>query len=193
MHEGVPRPLRYRCRFISFYRDESEAIAQLDVGVTIAPRKEEKKGYWQLKATSPMFAPYKNDILKKWQDALRKRGIISEDDLKLYTAQAIQENGSLSPLTIGDNGCSLGLPQRNFCSHADITAKTALERWKEWETIDHQIEWFADSSKKRLKEHKSVKWAIIAHNAPVLASKRIEPRYWRDVNKRTKEIEWQSI
>lgn len=137
-----------------------------------------------------MYAPYKNDILKKWQDALRERDITDKSYLQLLAAQALQENGALSPTVIGDNGCSLGLPQRNFCSHAGISAKTALRKWPEWHDLDFQIEWFADAMKKNLDEYGEIQWAIIDHNRPASAKSRVITSYWHDVNRRTKSLAW---
>jgi hypothetical protein len=137
-----------------------------------------------------MYAPYKNDILKKWQNALRERGITDQSYLQLLTAQALQENGALSPDVVGDGGCSLGLPQRNFCSHAGIYASTAVKRWPEWKDIDFQIDWFADNMKRHLEEQGDIKWAVIAHNRPASARNRQVTVYWSDVNKRKSSIEW---
>lgn len=148
------------------------------------------EGYWLWKEDAAGYAPYKNGILKKWQDALRERGIEDKEYLRIYTMQITQENGALDPLVVGDNGCSLGLPQRNFCSHAGISATKAMNRWSEWKDIDFQIGWFADSTKQKLDKFGDIKWAVVAHNAPALASKRIEARYWKDVNKRSKLLEW---
>jgi len=147
-------------------------------------------GYWQIKESSAMYAPYKNDILKKWQDALRSRGITDQSDLHILTATALQENGALSPTRIGDNGCSLGLPQRNFCSHAGIYASTALKRWPEWNDVDFQIGWFADNIKRHLDTHGDMKWAIVAHNRPASARSRTVTPYWSQVNSKKPVLEW---
>lgn len=137
-----------------------------------------------------MYAPYKQAVLKEWQDKLRAKGIEKKEYLLVYSSQILQESGSLSPLTVGDHGCSWGVGQKNWCSHEGINAKQALKKYPEWANLDHQLEWFATSSKQRLDQHKEIKWAVVAHNAPAMALKRQEPRYWKDVNKRAKELEW---
>jgi hypothetical protein len=147
-------------------------------------------GYWLWKDTAPGYAPYKNQVLRKWQDALRERGITDKEELKVYVAQAIQENGALSPDVVGDAGCSLGLPQRNFCSHAKISAATARKKWPEWKTVDFQLDWFADRSK-TFRDQYSLKWAVTAHNCPACAAAKRDNGYWGDVTKRLSLLEWQ--
>lgn len=148
------------------------------------------EGYWLIKEDEKSYAPYKNEVLKEWQDALRARGITDKDNLQVFTAQAMQENGALSPTVIGDNGCSLGLPQRNFCSHAGISAKTALKKWPEWNNIKFQIAWFADNTKGHMDEYQDIKWAVIAHNCPACARKRHQNVYWKDVNSQKSILVW---
>lgn len=146
-------------------------------------------GYWQLKEDSTSYAPYKNDILKKWQDALRERGISDVWQLKIFTAQAMAENGALSPDVIGDSGCSLGLPQRNFCSHAGITAKTALKKWPEWKGIDFQLSWFSKAVKSNLDRYSDIEWAVTTHNCPSCAQKHYNNGYWDKVVTMSKSLE----
>lgn len=148
------------------------------------------EGYWLIKEDDPSYAPYKNDILREFEDALRDRGITDSEQLHVFAAQAMQENGSLSPLTIGDHGCSLGLPQRNFCSAAGISAAKAMKKWPEWQTLEFQIAWFADAAKGNLDAYGDLEWAVVAHNCPHCARNRHNNGYWDDVTARKKILEW---
>ena len=147
-------------------------------------------GYWEWKEDADGYAPYKNEVLKKWQDALRERGIISKNDLLVFTAQALAENGALDPLVIGDKGCSLGLPQKNWCSHEGISAKKALKKYPEWSNLDTQLGWFADSTIDHLKKFSDIKWAVIAHNSPKAALYKNDDHYWKAVVRQQKLLEW---
>ncbi len=151
-----------------------------------------RNGYWQIKEDNPSYAPYKQEVLRQWQDALRSRGINNKDDLKVFTAQIMQEDGSLSPLTIGDHGCSLGLPQRNFCAATNrkFNATTAMKKWPEWNDLGFQLNWFADRVKDNMTNYKSVKWSVISHNRPLSARNKEETVYWTDVNNRKSMLVW---
>jgi len=186
------------CATVSIVHASPPELTDRGTHLTFAPETPEveiglpQSGYWLIREDDSMFAPYKNDILKKWQDALRERGITDQAELQLLTAQALRENGSLSPTRIGDSGCSLGLPQRHFCSAANgMTAKQALKKWPEWHDLDFQINWFADAMKRNLDlENEQIKWAIIRHNRPASAAKKETTKYWTDVNNRLVSIEW---
>lgn len=127
--------------------------------------------------TGPGTEPYKNDRLAYWQVALRERCeakgyVLSNDEVKLYVMQSIQENGSLDPLhTSGDQGKAVGLPQRNVGNAKSWLAKNP--EWQDWKT---QYNWWADKTcsdivmfRDTYKFKDPVKFAIIYHNRPASA------------------------
>lgn len=146
----------------------------------------------QAKASSTEYvwknAPeYKNERLRAYQRMLKARGITNKDHLRLLVAQLIQEAGSLSETTIGDSGCSLGIPQLNTCVHHNQKAETFLKSNPEWGDWRHQLEWMADRTATNYQRFdQNVRLTIIAHNCPACARAGKDSRagYFRAVTAR---------
>ena len=79
------------------------------------------------------------------------------------------ENGALSPDVYGDQGCSVGIPQRYVCQFG-YSAKSFVKKYPEWKDIDFQLEWMADAMKKNLDTYGTARCAIVSHNRPADAS-----------------------
>ena len=136
---------------------------------------------WQWKDAEP----YKNDMLRLYQQKLHERGI---SDTKIFVAQIVQENGKLEADVIGDSGCSIGIPQYNACKKHNVSAKRWIELHPEWATADHQLEWLADQVAWRTKDFKSEWSQVVNHNCPVCST--IQPgqviaghdyNYWKAI------------
>lgn len=127
---------------------------------------------------------YKQDILARYQSLLRKRGITNERQLKLLTAQLLQENGALDPLRHGDSGCSVGIPQRFVCQFG-YSAKRFIKKYPEWESAEFQLTWMADHMKMNIEKYKDIRWAILAHNCPKCANAKWDNGYLKKVESRT--------
>jgi len=109
------------------------------------------------------------------------RGIEDPEHRKLMASQIYAENGSLLPERIGDKGCSLGIPQRNFCLYG-ISAKTALKRYPVWKDYKFQLEWMADKAREDYNRFNSnVFLSIIFHNCPVCAKAGKDNGYYKKV------------
>lgn len=132
--------------------------------------------------------PYKNDILKAYQKKLNERGV---EDTKIFVAQLIQENGSLDPLRIGDNGKSFGIIQYNSYAKHGVNAKRFLELHPEWKTVDKQLEWMADDVAAKMKAYGSTKLAVISHNCPACAKAGVDACYAG--GKRLKKCYYQAV
>ena len=122
-------------------------------------------GYWQ----APKEPSYKNERLHVYQDLLKNRGITNRDHLKLFVAQLLQENGAVSENVDGDNGCSIGIPQRNVCLYG-YTAKSFRKKYPNWKTWETQMKWMADYTVQNYKKYDgNPKCTIIHHNRPASA------------------------
>lgn len=108
--------------------------------------------------------PYKNDVLRLYQQKLRARGITNT---RIFVAQIVQENGAMAANVIGDKGCSIGIPQYNACSKHHVSAKRWIELHPEWATADHQLEWLADQVEWRTRDLKTEWSQIVNHNCPL--------------------------
>ncbi len=131
---------------------------------------------------------YKNERLEAYQQMLAKRGITKSSDVKLLTAQLIQEAGSLDEKTIGDHGCSFGIIQFNACSHAGVTAATYLKRHPEWKDWRYQLEQMADMVSARYTlYHGNIKQIIVHHNRPsdAKANRDTKAGYFKSITART--------
>lgn len=114
--------------------------------------------------------PYKNERLAAYQGMLKARGITDPDNLKLLTAQIIQENGSLSENVHGDKGCSVGVLQYNACVHHHVSAKRFLELHPEWKSWEYQMERMADMVADRMEIYEGdIRRIVIHHNCPACA------------------------
>lgn len=114
---------------------------------------------------------YKNQRLTEYAQMLKERGITDQGVIRLFLAQITQEAGSLSELTIGDSGCSLGIPQYNACVHKKMSAKTFLKKNPEWGDYKFQLNWMADNMVAKYQKFKKARCAIVAHNRPASARK----------------------
>lgn len=142
------------------------------VSLSLPVIRQDAKGYWQ----APKEPAYKNERLRAYQGMLRARGIIDSEQLRLFTAQLLQENGALSENVDGDHGCSIGIPQRNVCLIRDsltkkrFTAATFRIRypaWKDWRT---QMAWMADRTANVYhQKNGDARLTIINHNSPAAA------------------------
>jgi len=148
---------------------------------------------WQWKDAEP----YKNDILKLYQQKLHERGVT---DTQIFVAQIVQENGKLEADVIGDHGCSIGIPQYNACAKHKVSARRWIELHPEWATVDHQLDWLADQVKRRTDTFSSEWSKIVDHNCPLCVTikpgqvvngktyadwKAIGNRYYKSVKSRT--------
>ncbi len=156
------------------------AVAQAPAAprnVPAAPKAPSTTGTIVYQWTGAGTAPYKNERLAYWQSVIRtkctEKGYkLSNDEVKLYVMQSIQENGSLDPLhTSGDGGKAVGLPQRNVKN-----AKAWLSKNPEWNDWKTQYNWWADKTcsdvimfRDKYKFKDPVKFAIIYHNRPASA------------------------
>lgn len=127
--------------------------------------------YWVLK--NPKEAPYKNVRLAEYQSVhLAAHGIQDPAVAKMAVAILMTENGALSENVDGDNGRSIGIPQRNVSNFIDpltkkrFTAKTFRERYPAWKDYRTQLDWAAAHFSDNLHKFGSVKGAVIAHNCP---------------------------
>jgi len=153
----------------------------------VAPGSHEKQTVYQWKDAEP----YKNERLAYYQLQLRNRGINKESDLKLLTAQIIQENGSLSENVHGDGGCSVGVLQYNACAHHNMSAKRFLETHPEWKDWKFQFDRMADMVADRYGIYDgNMKSVVIRHNCPKCVNskqakwKTIGENYYADVSSR---------
>lgn len=141
-----------------------------------APQSPPSAGEIIYQWTGAGTEPYKNDRLSYWQstvrDICRQKGYtLSNDEVKLYVMQSIQENGSLDPLhTSGDQGKAVGLPQRNVGN-----ARSWLQKNPDWQDWKTQYNWWADKTCSDVIKYRDmgrpdpVKWAVIHHNRPASA------------------------
>lgn len=131
---------------------------------------------------------YKNERLAAYQNMLIQRGITGTDNLKLLTAQIIQENGSLSENVHGDHGCSVGILQYNACVHARVSAIRFLELHPEWKSWEYQLERMADMVEDRMEKYDGdIRLVVIHHNCPACAARGVDSKagYYRSVKSRT--------
>lgn len=141
------------------------------------------EGYWQWKGARP----YKNERLAYYQQALAARGKFTKEELRLLTAQLIQENGALAEDVIGDHGCSIGIIQYNTCAHHKMSGKTFLERHPEWKSWKYQIDYMADWVAGRSKAFNgNIRLMIIDHNCPACAAKGRDSKagYYQSIKQR---------
>ena len=132
--------------------------------------------YWQWRKDKPGFAPYKNDILKRYQDAMSSCGI-PRTDQRLFVQQVVQENGALDPsLTEGtDLGFSFGIGQWNT---SPVRAATHLARYPEQATLEWQISELARSSCEKFALYPgNLRRAIVHHNCPQCAIHNAKPSW----------------
>lgn len=158
--------------FFAFYFNTSQASPYLAFEPKLGGFKIElpkNQGYWKL--TGPIAAPYKNDILQKFQDKMSAAGI-PRSEQKWYVAQLVQENGALTADRLGDHGCSFGLIQYNACAHNHVKATRFLKDHPEWKSVDHQLQVMTDWIVARREiYHGNVKQVIIHHNSPACAAR----------------------
>lgn len=129
-----------------------------------------KKGYWLL----PGGNDHQNNVLQKYQDALRLKGIEDEDTLKYASALIVHENEKLTTDRLGDSGHSFGICQKNLGRGwaADFLAKNP-----EWDTVDKQVEYCADRFASALKTYKTTFRAVVEHNCPACAEAAVDACY----------------
>lgn len=139
--------------------------------------------HWIIKQDDPMFAAYKNARLVEYQDMLCDRGITGKNDLKLFAAQLLAENGAMSETRLGDHGCSFGLVQYNACAHAGVGAKKFLTLHPEWLSHTFQLRYMADAVAWRYNKYANIQRAITAHNSPLAAAKNRKTPYFGKVSK----------
>lgn len=121
--------------------------------------------HWQL----PGAPEYKNERLGYYQSLLVERGITDRQDLRLFAAQLLQENGAIAEDRHGDGGCSIGIPQRNVCQFG-YSAKSFIRKYPEWKDWRMQMRWMADYTAKQYERFdKNAKCTIIYHNRPASA------------------------
>lgn len=129
---------------------------------------------------------YKKIRLRYYQDLLRAAGVTNIDHLKNLTSQLTVENGALDPLAIGDNGCSLGLPQINFCVHHGVYASTWLKRnpeWNDWKLqAEVMTEWITSNYERY---DGDIFRTVVHHNSPAAAYANVDTNagYWSKVVK----------
>lgn len=163
---------------VLFFRYDKVPLRPVPPLITQVMAKEEPLWEW---TGAP---PYKNERLAYYQNLLIQKGIINQDHLRNLTAQIIQENGSLNEFSIGDNGCSWGIPQRNVCNFG-YTAKEFSNKYPIWKDWRFQLQWMADEAKKHYDLYNGdIFRAVVAHNSPSAAKKNkdachITPCYWQ--------------
>jgi hypothetical protein len=169
---------------------KAEASSKLTFGslpsVTLSLPLSDVKGSWAWSGAPA----YKNDRLRAYQDLLRARGITGMADLKLLTAQLIQENGALDETVIGDHGCSIGILQYNVCVHHHMKAATWLKlpQNQVWKDYRFQLSVMADAVASRYQKfHGNLKQVIVAHNSPAAAARGTDTRagYYSSIVKRS--------
>ena len=130
--------------------------------------------YWLWSEQSPGYAPYKNEILIRYQSALSACGIPRLDQ-RLFVQQLTQENGALNPTLTGgtDLGYSFGLGQWNT---RPLKASRHLQLHPEQATLDWQIAALAETSCALYKRYPgNTRRAIVHHNCPECARSNEKP------------------
>jgi hypothetical protein len=122
-----------------------------------------------------MYAPYKNDTLRMFGDAMTKCGIPPREQ-RLFVQQVLQENGSLDPSITGgtDMGWSFGIGQ---WYKYPVKAKRWLELHPEQATIEWQTAALAESSCAAFNRYPGdIRRAIVSHNCPECAIHNAVPK-----------------
>jgi hypothetical protein len=135
--------------------------------------------HWVLKKTSPQYAEYKNARLVEFEDMLCDVGVTKSDHLKALVAGILQENGSLSETNDGDNGCSIGLAQRNTCNFVDPrtgkkfkSADQFRSAYPVWNNYKIQLKWLANDVAWRETKYKGDIFRVVVHHNSPSAAKR---------------------
>lgn len=115
-------------------------------------------------------APYKNERLAYYQQQLIAQGFTDTEQLKWFSAQLIQENGSFNEAGIYHGNCVFGIPQINACGRFHMSATRYLEKHPEWKDWRYQIEQMAVQTKERsLRFNGELSCTIVAHFHPYTA------------------------
>lgn len=130
--------------------------------------------YWLWSESAPGYEAYKNETLRRFQDAMSSCGI-PRTDQRLFVQQVTQENGALDPSMTGgtDRGYSFGIGQWNT---SPVRAATHLARFPEHATLDWQISELAKSSCEKYALYPGdIRRAIVTHNCPACARSNAKP------------------
>lgn len=146
---------------------------------------------------------YKNIRLREFQEMLCERGIRDPYQVKMFTAQLAQENGTLTADRMGDwectsgkrgklkgGHCSFGIIQLNTWSSHGISAEEFYPKHPEYHDYKFQLAWMADAAKNRLDKWDNLRIAIIDHNCPACAAAGVDSKagYFKDITARSAEI-----
>jgi len=106
---------------------------------------------------------YKHIRAREICSMARSKGF-SGKDCPLLIAHLYTENGAFSEDRDGDNGCSLGMIQWNFCVHEGMKARQWVKKNPEWGDWRFQVNFYLDQINLRKEKYGSLTDAISSWN-----------------------------
>jgi len=106
---------------------------------------------------------YKRIRAKEICDMAKSKGF-REDQCPILLAHLLIENGALSEHRDGDNGCSLGMIQWNFCVHENMKARKWVALHPEWGEWRFQVNFYLDQINLRTEKYGSLTRGIASWN-----------------------------